>query len=231
MNTRHLSRGLATLILSSFIVLSVNGMSNSVASPQTPEIKDFYDDFAGSSLRPEWTIVNQDANRWALVDSEYLLLLANDNKNKFCYKGAVTDRYEFTVKIVLPRPLNKWDVFVSSIAKDDGEGLELIASTYASASTDWTFAKTVGDAEDKKAKTEFETTTKSSGAYYVRIRKIGVEYTGFISNDRHDWTEIGTHYFPRLAATPCFCVKRGYNYGSTPESVVMVDFAELHALR
>jgi hypothetical protein len=78
MNTKHRYRRAAVAV--SLLTMLSAASPNSRVSAQAPETKDFRDDFAGTSLRPEWTIVNNDANRWSLVDNDYLLLVLKDEK-------------------------------------------------------------------------------------------------------------------------------------------------------
>jgi hypothetical protein len=153
-----LRRGCAALVLSWLSVLPITVSSSSPAAAQAQETKDFRDDFAGTSLRPEWTIINQDANRWAFVDNDYLLLVLKDEKNKFCYKRPVPDQYEFLIKVtiterlksqvLLGKPIgSEWEVFFISIDNAKNEGTKLAISgdyNLIEAKEIFAFLKTVG---------------------------------------------------------------------------------------
>ncbi len=215
MNGR-LYRGCTSLVLSWLITLPFTVSSSSPAAAQAPETKDFRDDFAGTSLRPEWTIVDQDKNRWALVDSDYLLLVLKDEKNKFCYKGAVPDRYEFIVKVFVTQRLGsdymenaggigpKWEFFYVSIDNAKNEGLKLLISSMDMIKKETlVFRKTVGGDRADQSKQE-DPYSEDEREYYLRIVKTGIEYIGYISHDGTSWTEVGKHHLPGFSGSPCF---------------------------
>jgi hypothetical protein len=222
--------------------LPITASFSSPAAAQAPEAKDFHDDFAGTSLRPEWTIVNQDANRWALVDNDYLLLVLKDEKNKFCYKRAVPEQYEFLVKVVtqglksqvvpsggvamLGAPGVQLELFYVSIdnAKDEGLKVMTTASIFTNKET-FIFGKKVGNDLAALLK-EGDTSSEEDMEYYLRIVKSGIAYTAYISHDGISWT-VGKHHFPGFSGSPCF----GGLSSTGTEKTVKVDFAELKALR
>ena len=218
MNKRQLCRELAFIVLSVLTIVSVNSLS-SVVSAEAPEMN-FRDDFASTSLRPEWDVVDQDIKRWELVDNDYLLLVIKDEKNKFCYRYEVPDRYEFMLK-TLVTDLDYGDNFYISIDNADNDGIKMIISSGI-----LTFKKTLGD--DKAQTLKQATNVSDKGAdYYMKIQKTGIEYIGYVSRDGNRWTEVGKYYFPKFVGSPCF----GGLSTTRGEKAVKVDFVELKALR
>lgn len=81
MSKVQMCRELTVIVLTLLIIVSVNTLS-SVVSAQAPE-KNFRDDFAGASLRPEWDVFDQDIKRWELVDDDYLILVSRTRRTTF----------------------------------------------------------------------------------------------------------------------------------------------------
>lgn len=127
MSKVQMCRELTVIVLTLLIIVSVNTLS-SVVSAQAPE-KNFRDDFAGASLRPEWDVFDQDIKRWELVDDDYLILVIKDETNKFCYKYEVPDRYEFILKTLVTEDLDHGDNFYISIDNADNDGIKMIISS------------------------------------------------------------------------------------------------------
>lgn len=154
-------------------------------------------------------------------NSSYLILVIKDEKNKFCYKYEVPDRYEFILKTLVTEDLDHGDNFYISIDDADDDGIKMIIS-----STVWTFKKTLGD--DKAQTVKLAANVSDKGAdYYMKIQKTGIEYIGYVSRDGNRWTEVGKYYFPKFVGSPCF----GGLSNTRGEKAVKVDFVELKALR
>jgi hypothetical protein len=81
--------------------------SNSEVQPDRaePHSNNFRDDFSGSELRPEWGVLNEDADRWTLTQDDYLLLVPAEARsntvevNRFIYRGSLPDNYDVILKI------------------------------------------------------------------------------------------------------------------------------------
>jgi hypothetical protein len=233
MNTGQIRRrGWLPLVLSWLIALQVGGVSNSVVSAQAPATRIFFDDFNGPVLRPEWTIINPDANRWALVNGNLLLVL-NDDTNKFCYKEAVPQQYDFIVKVIPVQRLESdrfsegvfyyhWEFFYIGIFSGSNEGVQLWTSTSLQKAV-WVLIKTSGGVQYRVWNVDEHPNMKE---YYLKIRKSDIQYTGLMSYDGSSWTYIGTHYLPGfVAGMPCLGTRANTKFGKA----VKVDFVELKA--
>ena len=211
--------GRAHLLVILLFIISVS-ILNSDVSAQVPE-KNFRDDFAGASLRPEWRVVDQDINRWAIIDDDYLVLILKNDKNKFCYKHQTSDRYEFILKPILS-DLSVSDSFYVGIDNEKNDGIRLVLLGRNSLLFKKTLQKDV-------AQTNFHLPASSADEieYYLKIQKLGIEYIGYVSRDGNSWTEVGRYYFPKFAGVPCF----GGLSNTGSEKSVKVDFVELKALR
>ncbi len=68
----------------------------------------FRDDFTGTTLRPEWRLVNEDPDRWTFIDNDYLLLITTSTKqgrkNTLRYKEDLPENYAIVLKVVDPPP-------------------------------------------------------------------------------------------------------------------------------
>ena len=63
------------------------------------ESSGFRDDFVGDRLGPEFRLLNPDPDRMAMVDGDYVLLVAHkDVKNAIAYLGALPENFELTVR-------------------------------------------------------------------------------------------------------------------------------------
>jgi hypothetical protein len=225
-------RGWLPLVLS-WLVFLVGGVSNSVVLAQNPEIN-FFDDFAGTQLRPEWRITNEGTNSWA-IDKGYLLLVLSDVDNELCYTGAVPDPYEFIVKLVFTAPLESdnsmsfsWEYFYITIG-NSATGVRQAFSIWLTSSGGrdlLMFRKIIGN---QIARLRLNGgISNANKEYYLKIRKQDeIRYAGSVSYDGRSWTEIGTHFFPGFAGgRPCFGAIANTNAGKA----VQVDFFELKAL-
>jgi hypothetical protein len=209
----------AALVLILLFLVSVS-ILNSAVSAQAPE-KNFRDDFAGASLRPEWRVVDQDINRWAIIDDDYLVLVLKSEKNKFCYKYDTPDRYEFILKSILT-DLGGGDYFYIAIDNEKNDGIKLLLSA-----RNFLAFKKILQKDVAQTMTHLPASSTDETEYYLKIQKLGIEYIGYVSRDGNSWTEVGRYYFPKFAGSPCF----GGLSSSGSEKAVKVNFVELRALR
>ncbi len=196
MNKGQLYPGRAALVLNLLFILSASSFG-SVVWAQAPE-KDFRDDFAGASLRPEWNLTDQDKNRWDLVNDDYLILVLKDDKNKFCYKYEVPERYEFILKLIVTEELGFGDFFYIGIDNKNSDGIKIMISP-----NQWIIKKTLGK-DTAQMSRHAARVSDEEAEYYMKIQKKGIEYIGYISRDANSWTEVGRYSFPRFAGSPCF---------------------------
>lgn len=54
-----------------------------------------------------------------------IILVIKDEKNKFCYKYEVPDRYEFILKTLVTEDLDHGDNFYISIDNADNDGIKI----------------------------------------------------------------------------------------------------------
>ena len=184
----------------------------------------FRDDFIGEQKRPEWKIFDEDKDRYAFVENEYLLLLTKKpNVNYFEYQEEIlADDYSIIVS-VQDVPSEPYQGFALSISQDDDNSLQLYVYVSSIGYKYIHFTK-----ELNGESSEYETDTidryNKVNSLSLRITKSGVEYTGAYSTDQSGWKDVGKHALLNFTGKPGFTA---YNYKDAPESPVKVDYFEI----
>jgi hypothetical protein len=185
----------------------------------------YRDDFMGKSLRPEWEIRAKDPNRWSLIDNEYLLLVTYgpSPKNIMVYTGELPENYEIMVKYQSTPELGGQAVGLSFMGdmknyldvyywKNPSHGLKEVNFG----------KKLMGEYSEYNIQ---RIQISSGNAIFLKLSKLGIEYTGYYSLDGASWSKVGTHIFLNLKGKPEFYV---YNDKSgMPESGVRIDYFEI----
>lgn len=197
----------------------------------------FRDDFTGTSLKPELSIVAEDKDRWTLVDNDYLLIVPRKNENtltnRFTYKGNVVESYNFSIS-TKSMPTHAQFVIYVDIFEDEENYLEL--SFYHK----WVTDRFGGNGKYSKH-IEFTKNLKGEkSSYYYKdgvlgemtnlhfsIQKKSVEYVGYFSVDGGNWIDLGTHVLINFKGNPGF---GAYNSDSAPEAPVRIDYVEIRPL-
>lgn len=208
-------------------------MLPSVASSENaaePQSKNFRDDFTGQKKRPEWRINLEDKDRYTFIDNEYLLLVTKKPfVNQFIYDTTdLPENYEITIK-VNEIPKEEYQGFNLSLHQDNKNNLKLYMHLYLLDNWRVGFQKTLRDKKSQyKTRGKHIANTPNFSSLMLRIRKKGIEYTGFYSIGGDAWEEVGKHVFLNLKGKPSFVP---YNWSDdAPESPVKVDYFEIKEL-
>jgi hypothetical protein len=186
----------------------------------------FRDEFTGTSLRPEWKIDNEDKNRWALVDNDYLLLITNYNKdlvrNVFFYTGELPQDYELIIKLRAGLQhrsgyRGQYNFAQMRIERDIKNSLHLSVNGEQKA----VFSKIL---EGERSSIEQEI-GQISGNIYLQIVKQGTDYTAFYSLDGKSWSKIGTQFFINLNGKAAFLAANSSE--NIMETGVRIDYFEV----
>ena len=185
---------------------------------------EFRDDFIGEQKRPEWKILDEDKNRYAFVDNEFLLLLTKKpNVNYFEYQEEIlADDYSIIVS-VQDVPSEPYQGFALSISQDDDNTLQLYMYANASGYKYVVFNKKL-NGENSEYETDRIDRNSKFNSFSLSISKKGVEYTGIYSTDQSGWKDVGKHVLLNFTGKPGFTA---YNYKDAPESPVKVDYFEI----
>jgi hypothetical protein len=198
----------------------------SLSSASAQEALGFRDEFTGDSLAPQFRVLNPDPNRMALVDGEYVLLLAHeDEKNVLTYVGELPDRYEIVVRFANVPEYNYQYANVYMSERDNGIASGVYLGAFCGpCPTDpvFFFRK---DLNGEFSNIDHKITMDDLKPFYLKISKDGVEYTSHFSYDGSHWTVIGTHVSVRPYQQPRVAV--GVYGGTAPESPIRVDFFEI----
>ncbi len=198
-------------------------------SVQAAEEVVFRDDFTGTSLRPEWTVLGNDADRWTLIDNEYLLIVMTNTekgpKNEFEYDKPLPENCEIEVKFQTP-PQQEGQVIRLRLTRDDKNFISLQYEGKDSI----TWGKNVRDEWSAVAIKP----GNLSGPLFFKIKKKGVEYTGFYSLDGKGWSPTGTNIFPNLNGRPrisAYTYKQYDMESFPPEDGIRVDYFEIRTIK
>jgi hypothetical protein len=222
-----------TLGLSTFVAVALTSLSLSLyasshsehqilaqASGEHEERFVFRDDFTGTSLRPEWDLLNEDKDRWALFGGDYfLVVVTNDGeriKNELRFKKDLPEDFAIVLKFVSPDPHDEWFARLA-LVQDRENSLGLLFSGYLGKLQ---FVKRL-----RGEKSKFERTIEVGEAdpCFFKIVKRGIEYSGYYSLDGRTWTKVGTHIFLRLAGK----VQIGAWTDSNRETGIKFDFVDI----
>jgi hypothetical protein len=143
------------------------------------------------------------------------------------------------VKISIPTPLafdyfwpatgfsfdHSFEIFRIGLIGEKDYQLQLNMS---SQSKDYfTIEKTI----DKDKAVLFNTSERGSGSstdIYLKMRRSGIEYSGFASYDGKTWIDVGKHFFPGFQPTSFYL---GGFANTNTEKAVKVDFVEIKSLK
>lgn len=193
-----------------------------LAQASGEEEKDFFfrDDFTGTTLKPEWDILNEDPDRWTLYAGDYFLVVitrADERvKNELRFKKDLPNNFEATVKFISPFPGSEWDFVRLALIEDRKNALELLFSAYQ---PNIEFKKYL---RGEKSDFDMVVERREEKPYFLKIVKSGIEYSGYYSLDGRTWTKIGTHIFLNLNGK----VHIGA-WGSGPERGVKFDYFQI----
>jgi len=186
----------------------------------------FRDDFTGTTLRPEWQLLNEDADRWTFIDNDYLLFITTSTgqgrKNTLRYEEDLPENYAIVLKVVHPPASGDQDLQLE-VWRDGKNGLVLW----------WTGSGAIGF--DKHLRGERNRIEADTGRIardkplYLRLKKQGIEYTASWSLDGTSWSNVGTHLFLNLNGREPSFSTANFRY-SPPEVGVRFDFVEIRRL-
>ena len=215
------------IILIFFLLLSI-GHENIFAQPEDDELI-FRDDFTGTILNPLWKIRQEDKNRWALIENEYLLIVTasssenKDIRNRFIYNATLPQNYKIITKINADLTCHYcdieryWQTAQIRIERNTENYLVFSALGFNKVRfSKYTEGKRTGDIDLD--------TGQISGNFYLQIEKRGVEYTASYSLDGATWSRVGTQFFINLNGKLVLTV---YNTRGFRETGVRIDYVEI----
>ncbi len=191
----------------------------------------FRDDFTGTSLRPEWNLIGEDTERWAIVDNEYLLIIATNRskegsiKNELVFAENMTQNYEIIVKIIASMESNTR--IELKIKRDETNDITIRISK-----NNINFIKNLNGEKSGS----IQNIGDLSGDMYIKISKKDIYYNGYYSLDGRTWSKIGSEQiFKNLNGKPIFTVYNDVSsiyYGiSPPEVGIKIDFFEIRKIK
>ena len=200
------------------------------AQAETPQEVIFRDDFTGTSLHPSWSVKGQDPDRWALTESEYLIVITKPWEegggapNAFVYTGQLPDDYEMNARFVAR--LNKFEccppggnVIFIGVERDQENRVYLQVGGDGKIRFDSVLKGDVSRLEREVGELPEEV--------FLKLVKRGVEFEGSFSFDGATWSSMGKQFFINLNGKP---VLGGYNsVKEVADTGVRIDFVEITA--
>jgi hypothetical protein len=226
---KFLKRTLRNVLISLFPLISI--ISQSAAQQQTNIV--FRDDFISKELNPRWQIIQPDKDRWTFIDNQYLMIVtAKKGANAMQFNSTLPDNYEVILKIQTP-PQDNNQIVSLSLSRDDSNNVHIDYSPeivdmphYGSGVK---FSKTL-KGERSPIHKEIERLSQNT-PLYLKLSKLGIEYTGTYSTDGSRWINIGKHIFIDLNGKPTF---EAYNWptiwSKPPEAGIRFDYFEIRKL-
>jgi hypothetical protein len=192
-----------------------------------PHSNNFKDNFSGTQLQPKWNVLNEDTDRWTLVQGDYLLLVPTRSHshtvdvNRFVYRdSSLLPQYDVILKVKGGVGDNVHVML--SIAKDDSN--EIVMKYVGS--DRFYFSKIMGGTSSDYQSSHVD--IKDDADFYLKISKRDVEYTGLFSRDGQTWSKVGLHAFLRLDGLPTF---GAFLLGTSPERPTKIDYFEIQDVK
>lgn len=212
-----------------FILPTIAASEGSVAKQK----KNFRDDFTGQAKRPEWRIQQEDKDRYAFVEGNYLLLVTKKpDVNRFVYDTANLPENFMATILVNEAPINVGQGFSLAIEQDNENILNLFMHVQSVDQERWAivYRKNLkGEKSEYAKKSVFGYVIPRNHSLQLGLRRQGVEYTGAYRIGDGAWQEIGSHVFLNLKGLLHF---KAFNFtDGAPESPVKIDFFEIKELK
>jgi hypothetical protein len=170
------------------------------ATPAEGEVI-FEDRFERDELGELWEIINPDPNRLVLNDEKLLIVATKGDKNIALVQTAIEGDFVATVRVDTPIAKHNWAGMIYWI--DEKNYLWLGLSGACCPDGRWpVFRKRVsGQNNDIRilkrgfriGSRELENYAETPETWYLQIERSGLKYTGRLSVDGQEWTDIGTH--------------------------------------
>jgi hypothetical protein len=180
----------------------------------------FEDDFIGKTLHPDWSIQNEDPDRWTLLDDDYMFLISTSGStNVLRLKHDIPSDFEIEARV--NGTFAYGQCFYLRLEQDNENYINLIVCGYG----DIRFTKSQGGSETSFS----ESIGKGTVSYGLKLRRSGPEITGYYSKGGEGgWVEIGDHYFIEFESE--LSLAAWNNNTNTPEGGFRLDYVKVSEL-
>lgn len=184
------------------LALLLNTLSMNAASALTSSVT-WTDDFDTSSLNSRWSWIREDATHWSLTERSGSMRiitqrggffgLGGDAKNMLLQKSPLGD-FELQTRVIFT-PTQNFQIAGLAVYQDD-DNLFVLGRAYC----DLIPSPCVGNGiyfdhkeQGSAIGSNFAMTTAATGEAYLRLKRQGPVYTGYVSLDGTNWTMVGVH--------------------------------------
>ena len=172
------------------------------AEPEPTNEVLFEDHFERDELGDEWELKAPDPNRFAIMDGKALSVATTPEANIAVLRQPISGNFTATITATIKMDRNN-SIRLYSWVGDDNYVVLRIDGNYEGASkvTPHFVKQLGGQANDintygtlgKVGDRDLNEAHGKSEIWYLQVERSGVKYTGRVSVNGVDWTEIGTH--------------------------------------